>query len=221
MTVPKSGGTPIVLASKQDGRANLAVDDVNVYWTDCGTSARNLEDGAVLKMSKQGGAPQVVVSGQSCPGGITTDAANVYWQNNDIIFKVDKRGGVPIALATNGGSAIAVDEANVYWARVASVSRTTFHSCADERSTLFRVAKNGGTPVQVAEVVGSMSSQLVMDATAIYWVNDCTNGIWKIAKTGGNPRPILSNVTVRKVAVDATQIYWTVYEDGTVMKKAK
>ncbi|MEW5718070.1 MAG: hypothetical protein AB1817_05560 [Chloroflexota bacterium] len=227
MTVAKSGGAPIALASKQDGRAQLAADDVNVYWTDCGTTARKGEDGAVFKMPKTGGAPQVVVTGQYCPGGVAADATNVYWQSAGTIYKVDKRGGTPPstvaqgALAVSGGGALVLDDANVYWARNESASRTTYRSCADERSALYRVSKNGGVTTKLADWQGLASVKLAMDAQNIYWANDCANGIWKITKTGGEPTQVLSNVIARHIAADATHIYWVVYEDGTVMKKAK
>lgn len=227
MTVAKTGGTPIVLAARQDGRANLAVDDANVYWTDCGTLAHKLEDGAVFKMSKPGGAPQVVVSGQHCPSGIAIDATHVYWHSGGTIFKADKRGGVlpsvvaQGAFAASGDGVIIVDDANVFWVRIESTSRTTYRSCADERSALYRASKNGGAPVRLADWMGLPSGKLVMDAQNIYWANECTGGIWKIAKTGGDPSQVVSNVVVRNIAVDATQIYWTVFEDGTVMKKTK
>ncbi len=221
MTVAKSGGAPVTLASKQDGRANLAVDDANVYWTDCGTTARKGEDGAVFKVAKTGGAPQVVATGQSCPGGVAADATNVYWQSAGTIYKADKRGSTPVALATNGGSALVLDDANVYWARVESASRTTYRSCADERSALYRVSKNGGATTKLADWQGLSSAKLALDAQNIYWANDCANGIWKIVKTGGEPTQVVSNVIARHIAADATHIYWVVSEDGTVMKRAK
>jgi hypothetical protein len=75
--------------------------------------------------------------------------------------------------------------------------------------------------VKIADWQGIASGKLVMDAASVYWANDCTNGIWRISKSGGAPTQVVRDYTVRHVVVDATQIFWAVYDQGLVMKKNK
>jgi hypothetical protein len=215
MEVAKSGGTPIALATKQYGQASLAVDDANVYWTTCG------KERGVLKVSKEGGTPALIVTEQECPRSIGLDASNIYWISGDTIKKADKRGGTAQTIAPSGGSALAVDQSLVYSIRTEQTSRTTYRSCADERSVLLKVSKDGGTPTRLAELSGYAPDRIAMDESSIYWANDCSDGIRRIPKSGGDPTTVIANIVARHVVVDVTGVYWTGYQDGTIMKKAK
>jgi hypothetical protein len=76
--ISASGVAPAeVLAPMQNYPNGIAVDDVNVYWTNRG-------DGTVLSLPKTanaGDAPVTVASGQLAPGAIAADADFVYWVN--------------------------------------------------------------------------------------------------------------------------------------------
>ena len=221
MRVAKTGGAPQTLAAKQDGHANLAVDDAFVYWTDCGTGARNFQDGAVLKMAKAGGVPQTLANAQKCPGSVAADAANVYWQSGGKIFRADKATGALATFVETGGNAITLDETHVYWTRTESASRTTYRSCADERSVLLRAAKTGGASQPLAQIAGFAPTQIALDATSVYYATDCTEGILRVAKTGGEARVSVPRQNANGLAVNATRLYWSVSAQGLLLHRAK
>lgn len=215
MRVAKSGGAPTTLAVQQAGRALLAVDDANIFWTICGKNP------GIMRMAKDGSGMTQVASERDCPSSIALDATNIYWSGGDAIKKMDKRGGATQTIATSGGSALVVDEASVDWTRTEQTSRTTFHSCADEASALMQAPKNGGAPVRLAPIPGLAPTHIASDDTYIYYATDCTQGILRVAKTGGAPSVVVANVAPAQLAIDASNIFWSVYSNGTILRVSK
>lgn len=213
MRVDKNGGTPSTIASKQFGDAALAVDDAGVYWSTCG------KENGVYRLSKTGGTPTLIAD-TSCAWSIAVDATNVYWIS-DAIKKADKRGGAAQTIVASKGSALSIDGASIYWTRTEATSRTTFASCADNRSALMKASKDGGAATPLAQISGSEPDRLAIDDTSIYWANECSNGIMRVAKTGGNPSAVVQDQTVKNVGVDETSVYWVTEYEGTIKKKAK
>ncbi len=213
MRVDKNGGAPSTIASKQFGDAALAVDDANVYWTTCGKEI------GVYRLSKTGGAP-VLIADASCATSIAVDTTHVYWIS-DAIKKVDKRGGAAQTIVASRGSALTIDGALIYWTRTEATSRTTFASCADNRSALMKASKDGGAATLLAQIAGTEPNRLAIDEANIYWANDCANGVMRVPKTGGNPSAVVQDQTTKNVLVDATSVYWIVEYEDTLLKKRK
>ncbi len=112
-SVPVAGGEPTTLATSPGPGGAIALDAHSVYW---------VAKGAVMKVPRKGGAADQLAS-DSAPGfisGIAVDGSNVYWSTADSILKVSVDGGSPEVLVTGLGvpSAVAVDDASVYFATV-------------------------------------------------------------------------------------------------------
>lgn len=213
MRVDKNGGTPSPLASKQFGDAALAVDAANVYWSACG------KETGVYRLPKSGGAP-VLIADTSCATSIAVDATHVYWIS-EAIKKADKRGGAAQTIVASRGSALSINGGSIYWTRTEATSRTTFRSCADERSVLMKASKEGGALTRMVELSGVAPGQIAMDEASIYWANDCANGILRVSKTGTSPRAVVQDQTTKNIGVDETSVYWVTEYEGTIKKKAK
>jgi len=111
--LPKTGGAPTTLASGQGNPCSIALDSMNVYWTDC-------QAGTVLKVPRSGGSPVTLVSGQANPFSIAVDSTDVYWTNNTTtgsVMRVAIGGGTPVMVAPwqDRPSAVAVDATHVYY----------------------------------------------------------------------------------------------------------
>lgn len=212
MQIAKTNGPPIVLASQIDGHASIAIDAMDVYWSDCFI-------GAIKRIAK--GGVLDVVRDAHCPISLGVDETNLYWLTRDDLRKIDKRGGAVQTLATGGGSALLLDTASLYWTRTEQASRTTFRSCADERSVLLKTSKAGDAPVQLASIGGLAPDNLAQDANAIYWSTDCMNGIGRVPKNGGAASVAIENQNARFVLTDEKNFYWVTYAEGVVMKQAK
>lgn len=217
MKMPRIGGTPVVLASGQDGPAGIAIDSSRVYWT-------NIRSGTVMTVSLGGGTPIALASGQDLPRQIAVDSAYVYWTNSGqssgghdsgveksgtgTVMKVPAAGGTPVTLAADQYSPmnIAVDATNAYWTN------------AD--TSVMKVGLAGGVPVVLA--TGHVDEGLAVDATNAYWVESGAGGatLMREAKGGGPPLGLASDPesVFVDIAVDSTSVYWTSFWAGTVMK---
>ncbi len=86
-TIPKSGGTPQLLAQDvAPGAFHMTTDATHVYWTNTGA-------GTVNRVKKSGGAILPLAIQQTKPWDIAVDATDVYWTTNSNgggVFRVNK-----------------------------------------------------------------------------------------------------------------------------------
>ncbi len=77
---------------------------------------------------------------------------------------------------------------------------------------------SGGTPTTLASGQDNPGN-MVVDDTSVYWANNSTPGaIVKVPIAGGAPITLAAGVEPWGIAVDATSVYWTSPNNGTVMK---
>jgi hypothetical protein len=115
MSAPLGGGIPTLLAHGQSNPHGIAVDPMNLYWTNA------TDAGSIAKASIDGASPTVLAPASE-PWAIAVDATHVYWTNlgGGTVMKVPIRGGTPATIASGQPcpQAIAVDSTSVYWTNV-------------------------------------------------------------------------------------------------------
>lgn len=118
--IPKSGGPPQTLASKQAHPAAIAVDDTAVYWVDVGYGAAAT---ALMRAGKDGANVAALVDDADGARGIAevaVDGTNVYWleRGTGRLVKMPKAGGVQTAIASGleTPAHLVAHGGNVYWA---------------------------------------------------------------------------------------------------------
>jgi hypothetical protein len=116
LTLPKSGGTPVTLATDASG-SSLLVDQTDVYYA---------PSGFVRKVAKTGG-PSTVVANDYVIGDLTGDATDLYYAPDFgvarivRVAKADYAKTVIYDATTDPATSslvidvIALDDASVYW----------------------------------------------------------------------------------------------------------
>ena len=126
----------------------------------------------------------------------------------------DCKGGtcLPLLLASSRyqAYAIAVNAQGVYWTElnddVVSVGLTG--------GTVTRLYSPGGIGI------AALGSNVFF--ASVYLAFADTGSVMSVPKTGGTPQTLAANQNLPNgIAVDDTNIYWTDYSGGTVMKMAK
>jgi hypothetical protein len=134
-------------------------------------------------------------------------------------MKVLQAGGTPVRLASGQGGVgrgIAVDGASVYWTRNGVGGAGN--------GTVMKMPVDGGAPTALASGT-SNATAIAVDARSIYWVSFDIGGgsLMRMPLDGGTPTTLASRVSPSDLAVDATNVYFTMsapdYVDhGAVMK---
>lgn len=159
MHVPKTGGTPIKLASSQWAFAIVA-DAQAVYIADYLAET-------ISRISKTDGAMTQLADRQRGPRSLTADATSLYWVTYDKrLMRVRKVGGALAVLLEDVGvydacaNAIAVDASDLY-----------VTACCDPGSyagEIIRVPRGDGTPAILAKELYKPCNP-VTDDTSVYW----------------------------------------------------
>lgn len=210
MRLPLAGGSPVTLITNQDHPLGIALDGINVYWTNSGI-------GTVMDIPLAGGTPTLLASGQNAPGSIADDDANLYWLNagGAQVVSFPKHGGTPNVLAqgTAGGQGnIAVSPTNIYW---------TDTNAGAVRSFPIAVVPGPGTLIASGLIA---PDGLALDATSVFWILETSGGAVERAPLGGGPATTLATGQSGSfgLAVDDTNVYWTNFvKDGSVMSVPK
>jgi hypothetical protein len=219
MSVPATGGTEVTLATTPGvAIASLAIDTLNVYYTD---AANN-----VWQVAKAAGSPvKLVTSDESGPLG--TSGGVVYFGQTGGVSKVALTDGgvVGQSLATSGNPVdLVVVAGDVFWANPAAGQlQYVSASAGGTPTTLLGPDPEAGT----GEYVSTTTSQnLITDGTSLYW-NRAPSGsypgaIMTISVGGGAPSVVVNTGTATPLSVvtDGNSVYYLLQGATTSLVQA-
>lgn len=214
-SLPKAGGTPVMLASGIELPAAIAIDDTHVYWLDFGTFTGSgiKPNGKIERVTKTGESRQTLVSGLSAPLDIALDATDVYFGELGFALgnpsaglrKVGKSGGTVTKL-TDGRAVAAINivGTEVFYSSVVGTEASD--------PQVSRIATSGGTPTILYR--DGFVLLLRVDGEAILIMgpeNDEIDFLATIPRSGGSTR-ILRRVYFDSysLAFDACAVYYGV-----------
>jgi hypothetical protein len=164
--MPKCGGAPTTLATKQYGAGVIATNTTQACWT---LNNGNFPDTpvSVVCMSSSGGTQFTVASGSAVYWGLALDETAAYLIEGDgsgagTILAAPLAGGTPLTLGAGDPAGIAVDDTNVYWTTAPFDGGT---------GSLIRVPKQGGVAVTLVAGQNDPGS-VAVDAQRVYWTDD-------------------------------------------------
>ncbi len=234
-TLATSAGAPLM---------RLAVDTKNAYFT-------GYQGGTVSEISLTTGARIDLATGRSYPYGIAVDASHVYWTDYEgaTLERAPIGGGTVEAIGTTAfpndlafvgahlyaGTASGVVEVPAAWGAAPPVlvtpgdvqsiaaSSSAIVWCSSDHGTISQLAFARAAPLTLASQQ-TTPMRVAVDDTTAYWVAG-EYGVDAVvsAPLGGGPTTVLSSTQnwVVDIAVDASGVYWTDVNLGTVTKLAR
>jgi hypothetical protein len=208
-----AGDMPVVLATGQLRPTDIAVDGTSVYWTNTGGAPA----GSIAKVPLCGGTPVTLANNVVGAAGIVVSSTDVLWAAYDgTINEVPIGGGATTMLATGAQGIVAIEADEVYWPIATG-------GCMPSPCTLsvLKMSLTGGTPSTLASMPFGSPTALTfaVDSDDVYWTNQMT-GVFKVPVSGG-AITTLSSVGAGGIAVDDTNVYWSVPSTASIMKMPK
>lgn len=249
-SVATTGGAVTILSAGGDAPRALSLAGGNLFWTEGGPIGAIEGFGRIASMPLTGSAPFTVLSGVANPSPpMAVDATHVYIADGWRIKKVPHSGGNPETLvaADDQVAGIAVDGLHIFWVdRFANVFKVPaaggpvlnlstllsgpagpirltdgFVLWMDRFDSIKQVAKDGGPTVSLAVGLPFLAD-FVTDGTSVFFSEQDTGAIRRISLDGGAASTLIVRppFDVRRLAVDAANLYWVDQLDVGKLPKA-
>lgn len=203
----------INLAKELNRPWNLAVDGSFVYWVE-----NDLSAGALRKILKNGGTVTTLASSLAEPSALAVDESFVYWLerksgSNGSLKKVAISGGLITTLATglnNAQNHLAQDAFSLYFG----------DNLPGGGGAIRKVSKGGGQVITLVNTeIINLRTAVAVDSDKVYFTDD-QNNIKTVPVNGGSVS-IIGSGDPTAMVLNANDLYWVEYANGTVKKMNK
>jgi len=207
--IPKSGGTPTVLATALNRPLNIALDDARVYWTNGGHP--DVADGSVMSVAKTGGVATTIAGPMTRPGNPVIAGDRIYWTVREqplgriVSARKDGTDAAPVDVVTGINNATDLQRAGdtLVWATSGLEPMKT-------DPIVERAGLDGMGRITLAKGIGGPSFQLGISADAVF-VGSGTDGTVRRLPFDLSAPSIVAAALAdpQEVLVDGAMIYVT------------
>lgn len=214
-SVPKTGGTPVLLTTDVRFPFMLQTDATHIYWASLGTvslSGGVASDGKIERMAKNGTARLALADDLSAPTALVLDGGDVIFNETGLarddlstgIRRVPKDGG-PITDVRDGVIAFTL----------AAAGNDLYFAGGDTASAVFGILhmpKTGGTPAVILDDESISAGPIVHDGQLYYVTEDEDEETFlrAVPATGGASRLLAKGpIDTEAMAVDDCYVYYT------------
>jgi hypothetical protein len=173
----------------------LVLDDANVYFTTCNSSARVAQ---VFRVPLAGGAPVAIAGGSTCAADLARydDALYVAGLQGNDVWRVPAGGGAAALVASAMGplAGIAADATSLYATTAAGVLKSPL---------------DGGVFTTLATIPGQRdATRPVLDEQNVYFADPVLGAVYRVSKDGGDVTTLASGLGgVEALALAGTALY--------------
>jgi hypothetical protein len=213
VSVPKSGGAVVTLASNQNA-GSIAATGGDIFWTDLFQGVG--PSGSVNRVATGGGTVTTLASKLDVPIMLAVDTNRAFWVDlgSGDVKSVPLGGGAVSVLASSDGNigGVASDGSYVYWSSSNGVEASC-GLCPPPKppslgaSTISRVPLSGGKPTVIAK--GYNAVGMAIDANYAYWGDLYKNTVMAAPLAGGDAITLATDASPEiGPVVDACAAYW-------------
>jgi hypothetical protein len=203
MTIPVTGGSPVVFAHAQKRVSAMAVHDTTLFWTNEGGgpgASGPPANGSVVSQPLAGGTATVLASGQSLPRALAVDGTNVYWTTTPVdtmnatdanLWSVPVTGGAPTKLAgpfVRLGPVAAAGGVVIFAATSGTILAQT--------TQIMKVSAAGGDATPVVTTAPTVTS-IAFDGSTIFWGEEASVQ---------HPMPVTPDGRIRRANLDGSMM---------------
>jgi hypothetical protein len=208
--------TVATLATGVALQSSLATNTASVFWSE------GIGGATVMRAPKVGGGAASTIPGATGRVAAADDAAVyvVTGAGNAADFGIVRLpldGGAPttIVAGSTAITAVAIDDARIYWAASGASGDCFSDSCPTPTPSLTSAPKSGGATTALGAFG---ASYLRVDGNLVYFANQVASdvplpktSIGAIPKTGGAAVALVSRpgAAISDVELDGTNLYWT------------
>jgi hypothetical protein len=206
------GKNPVIVFNGDKAPGLIALDGTNIYWTE----ANALRVRAVRKDAKSGTLAGEL-NGQGDVSGIAVSSADVFFHDRTTgeVRRTNLALGPPTLFTMHPPAAGKV-------LRLEANAAAVFMGLSGTSTNLVRSTPRstpGAAPSDIAETKGQNLVDFAVDATRVYVADAANHTVIGVTFDGGAVVTYsATDVSPSSIAVDASYVYWTNTDDGTLKR---
>jgi hypothetical protein len=225
LSIPKSGGVPVTLASGLGLTPDVHTDATHVYWLDSGmpdpNTAALVTPGKIERARKDGTGRETIASNLSAPFEMALDDDTVFFGEGGTT--VGSRTLGLRAVPKSGGAVRAIENEIIVWQILPmGADLVVAGYITSDTQAIYVARKDGGGVHTLIESKNFGGSFSVFDGIAYYFLREREeNVLWSVPVTGGTRALVRNGLSIFTIDFDIDACAITVATAGHTIERIK